>query len=270
MNQKLGFITPTYNRPEMLERLYRSLLAGDDSVDWCHYVIDDGSKADYSEVVLRCSALGPHFVFERIDNSGPLVARNRAMDLALQDRCTHLCFIDDDNELLANSRSHIVQRIREFPHIDWFVFRCVREGVIDNVWPLNVTTMSWFDDIVRKKVLGSDNPVVVSSRLVGTTRFSRRGRNQREWTFFLELSRKNDHVLVCPDSIMIESYQAGGLSDIARNNKSSLAQVSNSVERAVRYWLRRPLSFQLFGNVLWQIASAPPKVIFGLRRREMI
>ena len=256
----IGIISPTYNRPDLLEQLHRSIATIPTRVNWTHYVIDDGSDTDYTETFLRCQKLSGRLSTERILNSGPLIARNHAIDKAISDGCTHLCFIDDDDKLAPAGLSSIDARLRESSDEDWFLFGSSNKTAPRKTWPTTPLSASWFDDVVRRRSFGSDNLVVLSSRIIGTTRFSTRGRNQREWTFFLDVSRKHDRVLVCPETLRQVTYQEGGLTDQARQQLDSLEQILNNLERAVRYWLRRPHAKHLLANAAKQTLLTPIKL----------
>ena len=261
---RLGIVTPTYERPELLWRLHRSLAEGagnDGGVDWLHCVVDDGSAADYADALARCNALTGRLRADRIPNAGALAARNRAIDLAMAAGCTHLAFMDDDDTVVPGGLARVAARIREHPDARWLLFPSVWPDGRTVPWPERPTTVSWFADVVLGRRFGSDNLIVVATGLVGATRFSRRGRNQREWQFLLRLSGKDDRVLVCPDPVQEKRYLPDGLSASAGQGASSPAQIANNVERAVRYWARRPLSPRLFAGACRQVAAAPLRLL---------
>tara|TARA_R110000751_G_scaffold172928_3_gene279381 strand:+ start:94095 stop:94907 length:813 start_codon:yes stop_codon:yes gene_type:complete len=258
---KIGFITATYNRPELFERLHRSLAIQGDNAMWCHYVVDDGSRADYSDVFDSLQKLSGNLKTERISNSGVLIARNHAMEMAIADACTHLCFMDDDDILLPSSTGRMAECIRRYESRQWFVFPSKKEETPSTSWPDAPTEMSWFDDIILKQCLGSDNLTVIAASLIGNVRFTTRGRNQREWSFFLELCRKDDRVLVLPYVLREIQYQSDGLTSQTQNGRYKPEQISNSIERALKYWWLRPLSPKLFLQVIKQVGSAPLKLI---------
>jgi len=258
MKTKIGIISPTYDRPDLMEQLHRSISSCPTQTDWCHYVIDDGSAADYTTTFADCQKLSGRLATTRIPNSGPLIARNHAIDMAIADNCTHLCFLDDDDQLAPDGLTCIGERIRAFSDEKWLMFSSNLKQ--SSEWPDTPRTVSWFDDVVRKGSYGSDNLVVISADIVGQMRFSTRGRNQREWTFFFDLSRKHDQVLVCPEKLRIINYQNGGLTDQAHQQVHSLEQIHNSLERAVRYWLRRPYLPALMANAAKQILLTPMRL----------
>jgi glycosyltransferase involved in cell wall biosynthesis len=257
MTLKIGIVTPTFNRPEQLRKLHHSIAGSSSKSDWCHYVVDDGSELDYTEVASYCSGVSSRLKMKRIANSGPLVARNHAIDMALQDGATHLCFIDDDDELLPGSLTCLPEKIDEFPDVVWFMFGSKKESNEVTDWPATPVFVSWFDDVVLGRKFGSDNLLLISADLVGNTRFSSWGKNQREWTFMLDLAKKQDQLLVCPEKLRKVRYSPDGLTEQARQKRLSLEQIGNNVHRAYRYWLMRPGSHQLFFNLVGQLLATP-------------
>jgi glycosyltransferase involved in cell wall biosynthesis len=258
---KVGVITATYDRPELLIRLHTSIAEQGNLTKWCHYIVDDGSKSDYSSAFRAIKRLSGNLRTKRIPNSGVLVARNHAMEMAISDGCTHLCFVDDDDFLLPNSISTLMGRLELFDEHTWFVFRSKKADPSLVAWPEEPIEMSWFDDIILKKRLGSDNLVVVATKLVGDLRFSECGRNQREWKFFLKLCRKNDRILVLPQTLREIDYQDDGLTAQTHRRPYKPVQILNSIDRAIQYWLVRPKSPKLLLQVARQLSAAPVKLL---------
>lgn len=270
MHVKVGFITPTFNRPAKLVALHASMAQPEMTGDWCHYVVDDGSSADYTDAFAICNRLSGRLRYERILNSGALIARNRAMAMALKDGCTHVCFLDDDDEVVPHGIQLLYEQLGQSSTADWFMFRSQNDRYANIDWPAEPILASWFDDVVRRRAYGSDNVIVISTRLLGDSRFSAKGRNQREWAFFLDLSRKHDEILVCPQTIGLKKYCSGGLTDQAQNRRPSWEQTCNNVERSFRYWLMRPTSPKLMISLLKQSLLLPPRVLLTALHRSTI
>lgn len=258
---KIGVITPTFNRPNLLLKLHESLFETGTGVNWVHLVVDDGSSMDYREVLKRCHNLSGRLKVERIQNSGPLIARNHSIDMAMAEQCTHLCFVDDDDILIGQGLQAINKRIEEFNE-DWFIFGSIETGKTSKEWPTEYVEMRWFQDVVMNNRLSGDNLIVLTSSIVGSSRFCLWGKSQREWTFFMDISKKNDAVFVMPEIIMQIHYSAGGLTKEAENNKiSSPAQIYNNLERSFSYWFRKPGSAKLSINLLKQLSLSPLKLL---------
>ena len=113
------------------------------------------------------------------------------------------------------------------------------------------------------KAFPGDHLHVISSDFVSGARFSERGRNQREWTFFMALSRRDDAFMIMPEIVMHKDYQVGGLTDKAMKVRvSSPESLLNNIERSYCYWRRAPLNSGLFFNFIKQLISYPLKYLF--------
>lgn len=264
---RLGVITPTFNRPELLVRLHKSLCSGNGDVWWKHYVTDDGSSRDYSSAISQCNEGPDRLVFSRIRNSGPLMARDVAIERAIADGVTHFVFVDDDGVMFPGALAVIERRILESECFGWLVFPSLLGGRVADKWPRNGDQLDWFEDVVLGRRLGSDNLCVLSQELVGGVRFSTWGRSQREWKFFSKVYRKQRRLMVFEDVLLKHEYEPGGLSDVARARGSSLVQVMNSVDRAYSYWRIRPWSGELSFGLVRQILLAPIKIGRGIMLR---
>jgi glycosyltransferase involved in cell wall biosynthesis len=266
---RIAVITPTFNRPNQLFRLHRSLVETGRGVDWTHYVVDDGSAESYKLVCRECTAASGRLSYRQIDNSGPLIARNHAIDLALDEGCSYLCFVDDDDYFINEGICAIREWLHQYAGEEWFVFLSTQSRAQSFQTSNEPRAVTWFQDVVLDGVLRGDCLHVVGAHLIGDTRFSRRGRNQREWTFFLDLSMKSDRVMLIPKVVLHKDYQIGGLTQEATlNRRSSPDQIFNNIDRAFRYWQRKPLSYRLSYNLLKQVLASPVKLMlfYALRR----
>jgi len=267
---RIGIITPTYERSELLQRLHLSLVDDRCTFDWRHYVVNDGSRSDYSAVVEHCIETSGRFQYAEIPNSGPLIARNTAIDEAIADGCTHLVFIDDDDAALNGAINSLGERVQQNPRTSWVLFPSRKNPPDPQPWPTAPTKMSWFDDIVLARRLGSDNVIMMSAGAIGRSRFTARGRNQREWLFLLDVAMRHDDVLVCPEAIIKKEYHADGLTAEAGNRTANVDQVLNGLERAIRYWMMRPAYPKLFLRALALIGLAPFRLIRAKLRAQIV
>lgn len=111
MKNKLTIFTPTYNRAELLKRLYNSLVEQSNK-NFTWLIIDDGSKDNTKEVV-------EEFIKEKIieieyikkENGG----KHSAMDLAHEKCCTEfIAGVDSDDYLLENTIDNIYHIIENY------------------------------------------------------------------------------------------------------------------------------------------------------------
>ena len=101
---KIALITTTYNRGQLLQSLYRSLLSQiDHRFDWI--IIDDGSKDDTEALVKRFQDENNiHIQYQKKENGGKASAINVALEL-LEENV--LAVIVDDDEVLSNDAVEI-------------------------------------------------------------------------------------------------------------------------------------------------------------------
>ena len=99
-------VIPAFNAVATIERAVASALAEGD-IDLECVVVDDGSTDATAAVVARLAAHDPRVVIVSAPaNSGPSVARNRALDIA---RGTWLTFVDADDRLLPGGLAAMVR-----------------------------------------------------------------------------------------------------------------------------------------------------------------
>jgi len=110
MSAAVTIIIPTYNRPLLVARAIRSVLAaireGDEIL-----VIDDGST-DNTEAVVR--SFGEPVRYHRIANAGPGAARNTGMRLAQHDL---VAFLDSDDEYYPDRLLLERQVMQKYPNL---------------------------------------------------------------------------------------------------------------------------------------------------------
>lgn len=97
---KCDIITATYNRPNLLQRAIKSVLA-QTSPDWEHWIYDDGSDYHIRAVVAKFEDPRIHFiqgpkktVEERYKRFSPAVARNILLRKSVNEL---IAYLDDDN-----------------------------------------------------------------------------------------------------------------------------------------------------------------------------
>ena len=102
---RVSVITPTFDRVELLPRLYESLAAQTaQSFEWV--VIDDGSSDGTEALVSRWAADSPFpIAYRRQPNRGKHVALNRAFEVA---RGEYLAMIDSDDAYLPHALERLL------------------------------------------------------------------------------------------------------------------------------------------------------------------
>ena len=102
--EKITVITPTYNRGDMLERLYRSLL-GQTAKDFCWLVVDDGSGDGTEALVKRWSEENKiKICYQKQKNGG----KHRALNAGIRRIESPLTFIVDSDDYLPEDSIRII------------------------------------------------------------------------------------------------------------------------------------------------------------------
>lgn len=129
---RLSIFTPTYNRKEQLQFLYKSIIESlkdiskNDFVEWI--IIDDGSTEDNTSII---DSFIENNIFKikyyKQENGGKHTAFNKAIGLAESD--IFIC-IDDDDQLTKNAISDIFLLARKYENKGFggFVGRVVDEN----------------------------------------------------------------------------------------------------------------------------------------------
>ncbi|PRD16792.1 glycosyltransferase [Pantoea coffeiphila] len=151
MTKTVSVYIPTHNRPEMLDRALKSLLA-QSYKDIQVLVCNDGSSKSYAHVVDKYNSLFNDFVyFENESPKGACFARNRLINAADGEYITGL---DDDDEFLPT-------RIEDFvisEHLDNHAFLCAghltktSRGVFKQTIQEGVITLS---QLLSKNLVGN-------------------------------------------------------------------------------------------------------------------
>lgn len=106
-NPKLTIFTPSWNRADLLPRLFRSIadqVPANGGVEWL--VIDDGSTDGTPEILARFASERPDLVrFLRVENGGKHRAINQGLDEALGEM---FFVVDSDDYLPAGSVKQVL------------------------------------------------------------------------------------------------------------------------------------------------------------------
>lgn len=110
---KLTIFTPTWNRADLLPRLFGSIsdqAPVDGSVEWL--VLDDGSTDDTPEVLAQLASVRPDLVrFLRVENGGKHRAINRA---AHQARADWIMLVDSDDALAPGAIGDVLHNVGRY------------------------------------------------------------------------------------------------------------------------------------------------------------
>lgn len=102
MEKEIAIIIPAYNAHDTIERLLFSIL-NQSIKDLCRvYLIDDCSEKDYFYLIDKFPWLD--MVICRLDeNGGPGIARNKGLELVIEDNIPYIVFADADDRFIGES-----------------------------------------------------------------------------------------------------------------------------------------------------------------------
>ncbi|WP_178863890.1 glycosyltransferase family 2 protein [Thiomicrorhabdus cannonii] len=218
----LFIITPSYNRPELLDRAINSVIK-QHYPNWRLYIVDDGSQP---ETLLRL------YDIERLDqrikvyflpkNQGVNFVRNFALNRIMETgQNGYIIFLDDDDQLAEESLLAITSVIKTHPKIDWFVGNCVDlSGKL--ITKIKVYGEgNYINDYLFSSRLRRDAMHVISTGAIGKHRFSQEFRNSEEWIWFLNIAKETDFYSINQNWKQVD-YQETGLSAKKVNDDKKL------------------------------------------------
>ena len=101
----------TFDRPVLLQRLLSALALQAHVHDCTTIVVDNGPHS--SEAIVSAFLSSLNIIYDRISERGLVIARNRAMSLALALQPQFIVFIDDDEVPEADWLANLIHRIEE-------------------------------------------------------------------------------------------------------------------------------------------------------------
>lgn len=109
IDSRVSIITPAYKAAAYVGEAIRSVQA-QDFHDWEMLVVDDGSPDNTADVVAGFAAADPRVKLIRQANSGPAMARQRALDEA---KGHYIAFLDSDDYWLPGKLTQQLAFMRE-------------------------------------------------------------------------------------------------------------------------------------------------------------
>lgn len=109
MTERISIITPAYKAEPFIAEAIRSVQA-QDHLDWEMLIVDDGSPDNTADVVAGFAEADSRIRLIRQKNSGPAMARQRALEAA-QGR--YIAFLDADDYWLPGKLSRQLAFMRE-------------------------------------------------------------------------------------------------------------------------------------------------------------
>ena len=184
---KFGIITPTYNRPQLLQRAIESVVSNNYG-DWVMCIVDDCSddRAGYDEV-LKHYANDTRIKYIRLDaNSGVNAARNTALDFLIEEQCDYITLLDDDDIFSKDALQAAFDTITKYPQHRWFVSKCAYRDGKEITQVDGYGTISYRDYLAWAGMRG-DATHFIARELTEDIRFCTEIKQGQEWIYFIQL-----------------------------------------------------------------------------------
>jgi glycosyltransferase involved in cell wall biosynthesis len=220
---KFSIITPTCNRPKLLSRAIRSVLA-QSHTDFELIIVNDSPDNDAYEKKLREFDDPRIRYFKNSKNEGVNASRNRALD-AISPDAERIIFLDDDDYLVPNALTNILRILLEARY-DWIVTdRATSEGHTLTRAPRSKATYTYaWDYLIRRRMRGDATHCIDAGLINGTTakiRFATAIRQAEEWIFFFELNLHTPFYYEHITTTLTEGYMENGLNNRRRSNRET-------------------------------------------------
>lgn len=210
-------ITATYNRSNLLGRVYESLLAQQTAaIEWI--VVDDGGSDATPEMVAALEAEAPfHIRYVRQENSGKPRAVNHGLDLATGDL---VCVLDDDDyflpavfeqvdrdyaEIADNDRIAALSYLTVDPRGRTWGVPFPEERKFSNHFAYRINRKTWGDKCEFTKL------AALNARNLRYFEEAARGGIGGDSIFFLNLAEHYDTLYV-NKPVLVKDYQPDGIS----------------------------------------------------------
>jgi len=218
MHPKIGIITATYNRPELLKRAIDSVL-NNGYTNWIMCIIDDCSENINAYKDVLSSYNDERIYYKRLENnSGLNYVRNKALDYLIDEKgCDYITILDDDDEFTPDALQTAVDMINNHPKYKWFVSRCVDRDMNEITKIDEYRELSYFDYLAWAGMRG-DATHFISGQIIGSKRFEAKLKNEYQATFFIQL---NTYMYLYDHISKIVEYLHSGLTkdnDMERSN----------------------------------------------------
>lgn len=255
-----GVIIATYNRPGYLVEAIQSVLA-QTYPHWKLFICNDSSSVDYSPADPWLK--DPRIFMTRTPvNSGPNMARNIAIDLAVKEGCDYLVFMDDEDTLDPHGMEVALREIAAHPDAGWFVSNTSGDRKATQRDIRQDGYVDWFDDYVYGKSLRGDKTHIVSLKVLGDIRFEGRLRAET-WHFFLPLAARTRTWAYTYPTRKIRYLDTGITKTVSRYPRSWLELYSRFAQHAVAIRLR-PGKLPAYRYLVMELVKSVRRAIYLL------
>lgn len=215
---KFTIITPTYERPEMLERAVESVL-NQTHQNFDIIIINDSPEFDYTEFENKYKNNNKIIYIKNEKNSGVNFSRNIALEKTKDLHSDYTIFLDDDDWLYSDALENI-NRVLEKESYDWLATnRSVNDKSLVTRKNTPKQKYDYFFDVLMFKNIKGDMTHAIKSQLATQFRFSTKVKQGEEWLYFVQFPFNFTYRNI--NTTASEGYAVNGLTDILKTKQKS-------------------------------------------------
>ncbi len=235
-----SILTPTYKRPDLLQRAIASVVAQDHS-RWEMIIVNDAPDSPlnpmYDERV--------HLITNN-SNVGANQSRNRALSL-VSPESTRVLFLDDDDYLASGALTRLTQLLEQHQNTPWLVTNRARADGTSLTHASEsgkIYTYTW-DYLIGRKITG-DATHCIEASIARSITFPTQIKNGEEWLYFFELSRHAPFFYVDITSTLSDGYAENGLNFRTRTTLDQLSTLRILVQEGMNRTLGTSFAFWIY------------------------
>ena len=250
---KYSIITPTYNRPELLEKTLGSVLVQSHG-DWEIIIINDSPDYDYSTFENKYIIDSKDFIlnfqnnperiidvnltkikyFKNKKNVGVNFSRNFALS-KISDDVDYIIFLDDDDCLYLDSLKSINKYLEKNKFINWLICDNYFKGSkVNSVKKIKESYSYFFNYLLFKNIRG-DCTHIIKKGLATSSSFSKKIKNGEEWTYFINLKSRIHYLELHAKDI--GGYLANGLTSDTKNTYTKNTRILFSEKKNLKVFI---------------------------------
>lgn len=258
---KFGVILPTYNRPDHILTAIQSILS-QTYENWALLICNDGSSKDYTPIKPWLEDPRIHYT-RSPENRGCNHARNIAIEMALEQGCDYLIFLDDEEHLDPRCLEVAAEIIPQHPDVGWFISNTYGERKKSTREITEERYFSWIDDYMYGHALAGDKVHIISTKALGNLRLDGRFRASNIWRFRLILSTKTKIWGYPYPSKYIQYLDTGITKNVSRYPRTWLEVYSRFARHALAIRIS-PGKLPAYKYLLLELAKTPKRAFYIL------